>query len=92
MSDETVKLDDPLASVIYDLISQHIPPGVFEEVIDRVEIMEEGKEISVEYHLGHIAMHIADRLRELNIYQDKEECSDSAAAEALKDRNKENLS
>jgi hypothetical protein len=89
MSDETVKLDDPLASVIYDLIAQHIPPGVFEEVIDRVEIMEEGKEISVEYHLGHISMHIADRLRELDIYHDKEGRPDSEAAEALKDRSKE---
>lgn len=88
MSDETVKLDDPLASVIYDLIAQHIPPGVFEEVIDRVEIMEEGKEVSVEYHLGHIAMRIAERLRELDIYG----CSGAEESDAPNGKGKEILS
>lgn len=85
MSDETVKLDDPLASVIYDLIAQHIPPGVLEEVIDRVEIMEEGKEISVEYHLGHVAMRLADRLRELDIYHDSDGRPDEDAPKDKKE-------
>lgn len=89
MSDDTVKLEDPLASVIYDLISQYIPPGVLEEVIDRVEIMEEGKEISVEYHLGHLAMKLADRLRELDIYHDSDGLADADAAQELKDKNKD---